>query len=99
MIHSDHAWDDPVPWYFDPGIMKLEQQSVVRKNLQVVGRADQALDKGSSLLLTLRTSPRVSRVADDGQCGPSTNVAGITQAAVVTEAQGAQKQFVCPYHG
>src|SRR5229473_1051080 len=37
----DHAWTIPSPWYFDPGIHELEQQSVFAKSWQAVGRAGQ----------------------------------------------------------
>ncbi len=37
----DHAWTIPSPWYFEPRVGELEQQSVFAKTWQVVGRADQ----------------------------------------------------------
>src|SRR5207249_8448113 len=63
----DHAWTIPSPWYFDPGVGELEQQSVFAKTWQMVGRADQVKDKGSFFTADLAGEPIVVARGDDGQ--------------------------------
>ena len=42
----EKAWTIPSPWYFDPGISRLEQESVFANTWQVAGRLDQVAKKG-----------------------------------------------------
>src|SRR3989449_278958 len=95
----DHAWTTPSPWYFDPGIHELEQQSVFAKSWQAVGRADQVRDKGNFFTADIAGEPIVVARGEDGQLRGFYNVCRHHAAAVVTEAQGCAKQFRCPYHG
>ncbi len=95
----DHAWTIPSPWYFDPGIHELEQQSVFAKSWQSVGRADQVRDKGNFFTADIAGEPIVVARGEDGQLRAFYNVCRHHAAAVVTEAQGCAKQFRCPYHG
>src|SRR5947209_5931687 len=95
----DNAWTIPSPWYFDPGIHELEQQSVFAKSWQAVGRADQLRDKGSFFTADVADEPILVARGDDGQLRAFYNVCRHHAAAVVTEAQGCAKQFRCPYHG
>src|SRR5882672_12736570 len=37
----EKAWTIPSPWYFDPGIARLEQESVFANTWQVAGRVHQ----------------------------------------------------------
>src|SRR5258708_13954897 len=61
----DHAWTISSPWYFDPGIHELEQQSVFAKTWKVVGRTDQAREKGSFFTADLGGEPiHVARGVD-----------------------------------
>src|SRR5260370_14038207 len=95
----DHAWTIPSPWYFDPGIRELEQQSVFAKSWQAVGRADQVRDKGNFFTADIAGEPIVVARGEDGQLRAFYNVCRHHAAAVVTEAEGCAKQFRCPYHG
>src|SRR4029077_17361685 len=42
----DKAWTIPSPWYFEPRIAELENETVFGKNWQAAGRVDQVKDKG-----------------------------------------------------
>ena len=95
----DHAWTIPSPWYFDPDIHELEQQSVFAKTWQVVGRADQVRENGDFFTADLAGEPIVVARGADGQLRAFYNVCRHHAAAVVTEPQGRAKQFRCPYHG
>src|SRR2546422_1152546 len=95
----DHAWTIPSPWYFDPSIHELEQQSVFAKSWQAVGRADQVRDKGNFFTADITGEPIVVARGEDDQLRAFYNVCRHHAAAVVTEAQGCAKQFRCPYHG
>jgi len=95
----DHAWTIPSPWYFDPRIGELEQQSVFAKTWQVVGRVDQVREPGDFFTADLGGEPIVVARGDDGKLRAFYNVCRHHAAAVVTEAQGSVKQFRCPYHG
>jgi choline monooxygenase len=95
----DQAWTIPSPWYFEPRVGELEQQSVFAKTWQVAGRVDQVRDKGSFFTADLAGEPIVVARGDDGQLRAFYNVCRHHAAAVVTEAEGCAKQFRCPYHG
>src|SRR5215471_2454148 len=95
----DHAWTIPSPWYFDPGIAEMEEQSVFGKTWQVAGRADQAGENGSFFTADVAGEPIVIVRGDDGVLRAFYNVCRHHAAAVVTEAQGCAKNFRCPYHG
>src|SRR5436309_15799536 len=55
----DHAWTMPSPWYFDPDIHELEQQSVFAKTWQLAGRVDQVRDRGHFFTADLAGEPIV----------------------------------------
>jgi choline monooxygenase len=95
----DHAWTIPSPWYFDPRVARLEQQSVFAAAWQVAGRADQVRENGQFFTADLAGEPIVVARGEDGKLRAFYNVCRHHAAAVVTEAQGCAKQFRCPYHG
>jgi choline monooxygenase len=95
----DHAWTIPAPWYFDPRVAQLEQQSVFVATWQVAGRVDQVREKGQFFTADLAGEPIVVARGEDGQLRAFYNVCRHHAAAVVTEAEGCAKQFRCPYHG
>ena len=89
----------PSPWYFDPGIARLEQESVFATTWQVAGRADQVKEKGQFFTTDIAGEPVIVARSEDGVLRAFYNVCRHHAAAVVTEAQGCAKQFRCPYHG
>ena len=95
----DHAWTIPSPWYFDPRVGKLEEQSVFAATWQVVGRADQVREKGNFFTADIAGEPIVVARGDDGELRAFYNVCRHHAAAVVTEKEGCARQFRCPYHG
>ena len=95
----DHAWTIPSPWYFDPRVAQLEQQSPFAATWQVAGRVDQVREKGQYFTADLAGEPIVVARGEDGQLRAFFNVCRHHAAAVATEAQGCEKQFRCPYHG
>src|SRR5713101_7448919 len=95
----DHAWTIPSPWYFDARVAALEQQGVIAKSWQAVGRADQVREKGNFFTAEIAGEPLVVARGEDGQLRAFYNVCRHHAAAVVTEPQGSAKQFRCPYHG
>src|SRR5437773_9936335 len=82
----DNAWTIPSPWYFDPSIHELEQQSVFAKSWQAVGRADQVRDKGNCFTADITGEPIVVARAEDGQLRGFYNVRRPEPAAVFTPA-------------
>src|SRR5713101_8466752 len=95
----EKAWTIPSPWYFDPGIARLEYESVFATTWQVVGRAEQIHKKGEFFTADIGGEPIVLARGEDGVLRAFYNVCRHHAAAVVTEAQGCAKQFRCPYHG
>jgi choline monooxygenase len=89
----------PAPWYRDPRIEQLERASVFSATWQVVGRADQVVEKGQFFTADIAGEPIVVVRDDDAQLRAFYNVCRHHAAAVVPEAQGCAKQFRCPYHG
>src|SRR5258708_16171291 len=70
----DHAWTIPSPWYFEPRVGELEQESVFAKTWQVVGRAGQVREKGSFFTTALGAETRVVVRGEEGQLAPSCNL-------------------------
>lgn len=95
----ERAWTIPAPWYFDPRVARLEQDSVFAATWQVVGRADQVRENGQFFTADLAGEPLVIARGDDGQLHAFYNVCRHHAAAVVPESHGCAKQFRCPYHG
>ena len=95
----EKAWTSPSPWYFDPGIAHLEQESVFAATWQVAGRADQVAKRGDFFTTDLADEPILVARGDDGVLRAFYNVCRHHAAAVVPEAQGCAKNFRCPYHG
>lgn len=95
----EKAWTIPSLWYFDPELAKLEHSAVFAATWQVVGRSDQAREKGNFLTADIAGEPIVVVRGEDGQLRAFYNVCRHHAAAVVTESQGCAKQFRCPYHG
>jgi choline monooxygenase len=95
----ENASTIPAPWYRDPRVEELERTNVLSATWQVVGRLDQARDKGQFFTADVAGEPIVVVRADDGPLRAFFNVCRHHAAAVVTEAQGCAKQFRCPYHG
>jgi len=95
----ENASTIPAPWYRDSRVEELERTNVLSATWQVVGRLDQARDKGQFFTADVAGEPIVVVRADDGPLRAFFNVCRHHAAAVVTEAQGCAKQFRCPYHG
>jgi choline monooxygenase len=95
----ERAWTIPAPWYFDPRVARLEQDSVFAATWQVVGRVDQVRKNGQFFTADLAGEPLVVARGDDGHLRAFYNVCRHHAAAVVPESQGCAKQFRCPYHG
>jgi len=95
----DKAWTIPSPWYFDPGIVRLEHEAVFAANWQVAGRTDQVAKKGDFFTADLVGEPILVVRGEDGILRAFYNVCRHHAAAVVTEPQGCAKNFRCPYHG
>lgn len=95
----EEAWTIPAPWYFDSRIAELERASVFSTTWQVVGRADQVHEPGQFFTAELAGEPLVVVRGEDRQLRAFYNVCRHHAAAVVTQPQGCEKQFRCPYHG
>src|SRR5256885_14375461 len=95
----EKAWTIPSPLYFDPGIARLEQESVFANTWQVAGRLDQVAGKGDFFTTDLAGEPIVVARGDDNLLRAFYNVCRHHAAAVVTESQGCAKNFRCPYRG
>src|SRR5258708_3690764 len=91
----DHAWTIPSPWYFEPRVGELEQQSVFAKTWQVVGRADQGREKGSFFTADLGGEPIVVVRGEDGQLRAVYNVCRHHAAAGGGGGGGCAEQCRC----
>ncbi len=89
----------PAPWYVDPRIAELEQQSVFSKTWQLIGRVDQVEKPGQFVTATVAGEPLVAVRGNDGVLRAFYNVCRHHAAAVVTEPCGQASILHCPYHG
>src|SRR5207244_10702921 len=84
----EKAWTIPSPWYFDPGIARLEQESVFANTWQVAGRLDQVAGKGDFFTADLAGEPIVVARGDHNLLRAFYNVWRPHAAALVTALQG-----------
>jgi len=89
----------PAPWYVDPRIANLENQTVFSKTWQMVGRIDQVENPGQFITTTVAGEPIVVVRGNDNLLRAFFNVCRHHAAAVVTEPCGQASLLHCPYHG
>jgi len=89
----------PAPWYVDPRIANLENQTVFSKTWQMVGRIDQLENPGQFITTTVAGEPIVVVRGNDNLLRAFFNVCRHHAAAVVTEPCGQASLLHCPYHG
>jgi phenylpropionate dioxygenase-like ring-hydroxylating dioxygenase large terminal subunit len=89
----------PAPWYVDPRIAELENQTVFSKTWQVIGRVDQVEKPGNFVTFTVAGEPLAAVRGNDGTLRAFYNVCRHHAAAVVTEPCGQAQILHCPYHG
>jgi choline monooxygenase len=89
----------PAPWYLDPEIERMEQQSVFAGNWQAIGRTDQVVHPGDYLTGEVAGERIVAVRGADGHLRAFFNVCRHHAAAVATAACGHAQSFRCPYHG
>lgn len=89
----------PAPWYVDPRIAELENQTVFSRTWQVLGRIDQVEQAGQFVAATVAGEPIVAVRGNDGVLRAFYNVCRHHAAAVVTQPCGHAQLLHCPYHG
>jgi len=89
----------PAPWYVDPRIGELENQTVFSGTWQMVGRTDQVEKPGQFVTASVAGEPIVVVRGNDGMLRGFYNVCRHHAAAVVIEACGQATILHCPYHG
>ena len=89
----------PASWYVDPRVAELEQQTVLSRSWQVMGRVDQVAKPGQFVTSTVAGEPLVAVRGQDGVLRAFYNVCRHHAAAVVTEPCGQASVLHCPYHG
>jgi phenylpropionate dioxygenase-like ring-hydroxylating dioxygenase large terminal subunit len=88
----------PAGRYADPEFYALEQEHLFKKTWLNVGHVSELPETGDyKLFEQLGLSVIVSRSAD-GQVRAFRNVCRHRGAALLTEAEGNAKRFICPYH-
>jgi choline monooxygenase len=89
----------PGPWYADPRIAQLENETVFSQTWQMIGRADQVENPGQFVTATVAGEPIVVVRGNDAVLRGFYNVCRHHAAAVVTEPCGQVSILHCPYHG
>ena len=87
----------PWSWYFDPEILRLEQDSIFRRSWQYVGHAGQVAEPGSYFSGRAGDVPVVVTRAGDGELRAFLNVCR-HRGTVVVEGEGRRETLQCPYH-
>jgi choline monooxygenase len=89
----------PAPWYVDSRIAELEEQEVLSKTWQMVGRIEQVEKPGQFVTASVAGEPIVVVRGQDGILRGFFNVCRHHAAAVVLEKCGQATLLHCPYHG
>jgi choline monooxygenase len=87
----------PWNWYFDPEILRREQDSIFRWAWQYVGHTGQAAEPGSYFASRAGDVPVVVTRPDDGELRAFLNVCR-HRGSVVVDGEGRRATLQCPYH-
>jgi phenylpropionate dioxygenase-like ring-hydroxylating dioxygenase large terminal subunit len=87
----------PWSWYFDPEILRLEQDAIFRRTWQYVGHLGQVAEPGSFFAGRAGDVPVVVTRAQDGELRAFLNVCR-HRGTVIVEGQGSRASLQCPYH-
>jgi phenylpropionate dioxygenase-like ring-hydroxylating dioxygenase large terminal subunit len=87
----------PWSWYFDPEILRLEQDAIFRRSWQYVGHLGQAAETGSFFAGRAGDVPVVVTRAADGELRAFLNVCR-HRGSVIVEGEGKRASLQCPYH-
>ncbi len=84
--------------YFDPEFYRLEMEHVFRKTWLCVGHASQLAQAGSYRLFEQFDQSIILSRGSDERIRAFKNTCRHRGAALVTQAEGVAKRFICPYH-
>jgi choline monooxygenase len=87
----------PWSWYFDPEILRLEQDAIFRRSWQYVGHLGQVAEPGSFFAGRAGDVPVVVTRASDGELRAFLNVCR-HRGSVIVEGEGKRASLQCPYH-
>ena len=87
----------PWSWYFDPEILRLEQDAIFRRSWQYVGHLGQVAETGSFFAGRAGDVPVVVTRASDGELRAFLNVCR-HRGSVIVEGEGKRASLQCPYH-
>jgi len=87
----------PWSWYFDPEILRLEQDAIFRRSWQYVGHLGQVAEPGSFFAGRAGDVPVVVTRAADGELRAFLNVCR-HRGSVIVEGEGKRGTLQCPYH-
>ena len=87
----------PWNWYFEPEILRREQDAIFRRSWQYVGHEAQAGEPGSYFAGRAGDVPVVVTRAADGELRAFLNVCR-HRGSVLVEGEGRRATLQCPYH-
>ena len=87
----------PWSWYFDPDILRLEQDAIFRRSWQYVGHLGQVAEPGSYFAGRAGDVPVVVTRPQDGGLRAFLNVCR-HRGTVLVEGEGKRASLQCPYH-
>jgi choline monooxygenase len=87
----------PWNWYFEPEILRREQETIFRRSWQYVGHEGQVLEAGSYFAGRAGDVPVVVTRPDDGELRAFLNVCR-HRGTVLAEGEGRRATLQCPYH-
>jgi choline monooxygenase len=87
----------PWNWYFDPEILRREQDAIFRRSWQYVGHRGQVAEPGSYFAGRAGDVPVVVTRPDEGELRAFLNVCR-HRGSVVVDGEGRRATLQCPYH-
>ena len=87
----------PAEWYYDPAILRLEQERIFRRTWQYAGRADEVAEPGTWFSCIAGTIPVVVTRDRSGQLNAFVNVCRHRGHVIATGA-GQRETLQCGYH-
>jgi phenylpropionate dioxygenase-like ring-hydroxylating dioxygenase large terminal subunit len=87
----------PWSWYFDPEILRLEQDVIFRRSWQYVGHLGQVAEPGSYFASRAGDVPVAVTRSQDGELRAFLNVCR-HRGSVLVEGEGTRASLQCPYH-
>ena len=89
----------PPDAYTDPGLFKLEKETIFKREWLLIGRENDIPDPGDWFTFQILDEPLLIVRGTDGAVRALSNICRHRYMPIAIDGKGSDKRFVCAYHG